>query len=182
MNLIEKKSRVHLFFFKFVVLSNKNKHNSSMRNILVIGAWKSCSYLIDYLQKKASSENLQITIADISLEKAQKSVGNHSNSKAIQFDVFNKEQRINEIQKADIVVSMLPARFHIEVAKNCIELETVSKKLFSVPESCWDDSLKRTHQSITKNSNHYLNKIIIISHSNKSHSLHLNFIEKKFDN
>ena len=94
-----------------------------MRNILVIGAGKSCSYLIDYLQKKASSENLQITIADISREKAQKSVGNHSNSKAIQFDVFNKEQRINEIQKADIVVSMLPARFHIEVAKNCIELE-----------------------------------------------------------
>ena len=94
-----------------------------MRNILVIGAGKSCSYLIDYLQKKASSENLQITIADISWEKAQKSVGNHSNSKAIQFDVFNKEQRINEIQKADIVVSMLPARFHIEVAKNCIELE-----------------------------------------------------------
>ena len=94
-----------------------------MRNILVIGAGKSCSYLIDYLQKKASSENLQITVADISLDNAQKSVGNHSNSKAIQFDVFNEEQRINEIQKADIVVSMLPARFHIEVAKNCIEFE-----------------------------------------------------------
>ena len=94
-----------------------------MRNILIIGAGKSCSYLIDYLQKKASSENLQITVADISLENAQKSIGNHSNSKAIQFDVFNEEHRINEIQKADIVVSMLPARFHIEVAKNCIEFE-----------------------------------------------------------
>tara|TARA_B110000003_G_scaffold259334_1_gene279218 strand:- start:1917 stop:3284 length:1368 start_codon:yes stop_codon:yes gene_type:complete len=94
-----------------------------MRNILIIGAGKSCSYLIDYLQKKASSENLQITVADISLENAQKNIGNHSNSKAIQFDVFNEEQRINEIQKADIVVSMLPARFHIEVAKNCIEFE-----------------------------------------------------------
>ena len=94
-----------------------------MKNILIIGAGKSCSYLIDYLQKKASSENLQITVADISLENAQKNIGNHSNSKAIQFDVFNEEQRINEIQKADIVVSMLPARFHIEVAKNCIEFE-----------------------------------------------------------
>lgn len=94
-----------------------------MRNILVIGAGKSCSYLIEYLQKKASAENLQITVADISLENAQKSVGIHSNSKAIQFDVFNEKQRIKEIQKADIIVSMLPARFHIEVAKNCIEFE-----------------------------------------------------------
>ena len=94
-----------------------------MRNILVIGAGKSCSYLIDYLQKKAFAENLHITVADISLENAQKSVGIHSNSKAIQFDVFNEKQRIKEIQKADVVVSMLPARFHVEVAKNCIEFE-----------------------------------------------------------
>ena len=57
------------------------------------------------------------------MENAQKSVGNHLNSKAIEFDVFNETQRIKEIQKADIVVSMLPARFHIEVAKNCIEFE-----------------------------------------------------------
>lgn len=94
-----------------------------MRNILVIGAGKSCSYLTQYLQKKATTENLHITIADISLENAKKSVGNCLNSEAIQFDVFNEALRIKEIQKADIVVSMLPARFHIEVAKNCIEFK-----------------------------------------------------------
>tara|TARA_R110002074_G_scaffold260307_10_gene432730 strand:+ start:157 stop:1527 length:1371 start_codon:yes stop_codon:yes gene_type:complete len=91
-----------------------------MRNILVIGAGKSCSYLTDYLQKKSVIENLHITIADISLENAKKSAGNHPNSKALAFDVFDKTQRRQEIQKADIVVSMLPARFHIEVAKDCI--------------------------------------------------------------
>ncbi len=94
-----------------------------MRNILVIGAGKSCSYLIDYLQKKSDSENLQITIADISLENAQKLLGNHSNTQAIQFDVFNKLQRKKEIQKSDIVISMLPARFHLEVAKDCVEFD-----------------------------------------------------------
>tara|TARA_R110001632_G_scaffold47000_1_gene119149 strand:+ start:2534 stop:3904 length:1371 start_codon:yes stop_codon:yes gene_type:complete len=92
-----------------------------MRNILVIGAGKSCSYLTDYLQKKSATEKLHITIADISLENAKSSVGNHPNSKALQFDVFNEKQRKEEIQKANIVVSMLPARFHIEVAKDCIE-------------------------------------------------------------
>tara|TARA_R110002072_G_scaffold189262_2_gene346291 strand:+ start:82 stop:1452 length:1371 start_codon:yes stop_codon:yes gene_type:complete len=91
-----------------------------MRNILVIGAGKSCSYLTDYLQKKSVTEKLHITIADISLENAKKSTGNHPNSKALVFDVFDETQRRQEIQKADIVVSMLPARFHIEVAKDCI--------------------------------------------------------------
>ena len=91
-----------------------------MRNILVIGAGKSCSYLTDYLQKKSVTENLHITIADISLENAKKSAGNHPNSAALEFDVFDETQRRQEIQKADIVVSMLPARFHIEVAKDCI--------------------------------------------------------------
>ena len=38
----------------------------------------------------------------------------------IEFDIFNTKQRRDEIQKADIVVSMLPARFHIEVAKDCL--------------------------------------------------------------
>jgi len=91
-----------------------------MRNILVIGAGKSCSYLTDYLQKKSVTENLHITIADISLENAKKIAGNHPNSAALEFDVFDETQRRQEIQKADIVVSMLPARFHIEVAKDCI--------------------------------------------------------------
>lgn len=91
-----------------------------MRNILIIGAGRSSSSLIKYLLDKSSQENLHITIGDVSLENAQSKVNNHSNATAIQLDVFNAEERSNAIQKADIVISMLPARFHIEVAKDCI--------------------------------------------------------------
>ena len=35
-------------------------------------------------------------------------------------DVFNEKQREEAVKAADIVISMLPARFHIEVAKDCI--------------------------------------------------------------
>lgn len=91
-----------------------------MRNILIIGAGRSSSSLIKYLLDKSSQENLHITIGDVSLESAQSKVNNHSNATAIQLDVFNAEERSNAIQKADIVISMLPARFHIEVAKDCI--------------------------------------------------------------
>lgn len=91
-----------------------------MRNILIIGAGRSTTSLIRYLIEKSSSENLHITIGDISLESAQKLTKNHPNAKGILLDVFNKKQREEAVKSADIVISMLPARFHIEVAKDCI--------------------------------------------------------------
>ncbi|SHJ14614.1 saccharopine dehydrogenase (NAD+, L-glutamate forming) [Mesonia phycicola] len=91
-----------------------------MRNILLIGAGKSTSSLIKYLKEKADSERIQIIIGDLSLENAIKFAGNHNSTQAIQLDIFNTEQRQNAIKNADIVISMLPARFHIEVAKDCV--------------------------------------------------------------
>ena len=91
-----------------------------MRNILIIGAGRSTTSLIRYLIEKSSSENLHITIGDISLESVQKLTKNHPNAKGILLDVFNKKQREEAIKSADIVISMLPARFHVEVAKDCI--------------------------------------------------------------
>lgn len=91
-----------------------------MRNILIIGAGRSASSLIQYLLNKSSQENLHLTIADISLELAQKKTNNHPNASAIALDINNQEQRHSQIAKADIVISMLPAHLHIEVAKDCI--------------------------------------------------------------
>ncbi len=91
-----------------------------MRNILVIGSGKSASYLIKYLLDKSESEQLYITVGDLSLSSAKKLIGNHPNANAIPLDVFDKNSRSEAIESADIVVSMLPARFHIEVAKDCI--------------------------------------------------------------
>ena len=94
-------------------------HNE-MRKILVIGAGRSASSLIKYLLDKSTSENLLVTIADLSLELAQKKIKNHPNARAIAFDIFNETQRKEEIENSDIVISMLPAHLHIEVAKDCI--------------------------------------------------------------
>lgn len=91
-----------------------------MRKILIIGAGKSASYLIKYLLDKSQSEKLHITIGDLNVENAKKLVGENSKADIIHLDVFNSESRITAVKNADIVVSMLPARFHIEVAKDCI--------------------------------------------------------------
>ncbi|MCX7547015.1 saccharopine dehydrogenase NADP-binding domain-containing protein [Xanthomarina sp. F1114] len=91
-----------------------------MRKILIIGAGKSASYLIKYLLNKSEKENLLIIVGDVNFSNAKKLIGDHENAQAIMLDVFNKQSREQAIQNADIVVSMLPARFHIEVAKDCI--------------------------------------------------------------
>lgn len=91
-----------------------------MRNILVIGAGRSASSLIDYLLNKANAENLQVTIADISLELALDKINNHPKGKALALDVSNKLQRENVVKNADIVISMLPPHLHLSVAKDCL--------------------------------------------------------------
>jgi saccharopine dehydrogenase-like NADP-dependent oxidoreductase len=94
-----------------------------MRHILIIGAGRSASSLIEYLLNKSESENLHITIGDLSLELAQRKTKGHPRATAIAFDIFNEEQRHKEINRADIVISMLPASLHYEVAKDCIRFK-----------------------------------------------------------
>ncbi|MFT4533639.1 MAG: saccharopine dehydrogenase-like NADP-dependent oxidoreductase [Saprospiraceae bacterium] len=91
-----------------------------MRNILIIGAGRSACTLIKYLLEKSESEDLFITIGDLSEESAKKFTQGHPRAKGIKLDVFNAPQRTAAIKAADLVISMLPARFHIEAAKDCI--------------------------------------------------------------
>jgi len=91
-----------------------------MRKILIIGAGKSTSYLIKYLLDKSEEEELHIIVADKNITLARKLIGNHENAQAIMLDISDKNARIAAIKQADIVVSMLPPRYHIEIAKDCI--------------------------------------------------------------
>ena len=91
-----------------------------MRTVLIIGAGRSASSLIQYLLNKSVEEDLHLIIGDLSLEAAQNKTKGHPNATAISLDIFDQNQRKEAIQKADIVISMLPAHLHIEVARDCI--------------------------------------------------------------
>ena len=93
-----------------------------MKNIFVIGAGRSATTLIGYFLKHAEEQDWHLTVGDISAELCEKKIGTHPRGRAIAFDVFNAEQRKEELSKADIIVSMLPASMHIEVARDCVEL------------------------------------------------------------
>lgn len=125
-----------------------------MRNILIIGAGRSASSLIQYLLNKSVAENLHLTIGDLSLELAQRKTQNHPNATAIALDIFNDLQRQTEIQKADIVISMLPAHLHIEVAKDCI----VYKK-HMVTASYISDAMQNLDAAAKENNLIFMNEI-----------------------
>ncbi len=91
-----------------------------MKSILLIGAGRSASTLIEYLLQNSEKENWKITVAELSLELALSKIKGHKNACALLFDINNEEQRKLEVQKADLVISMLPAHMHIAVAKDCV--------------------------------------------------------------
>ena len=91
-----------------------------MRHILIIGAGRSASSLIQYLIEKSTTENLHIHLADLSLALAEQKTKNHPNTTAIALDIQDQELRHKLIQQSDLVISMLPAHLHIDIAKDCL--------------------------------------------------------------
>ncbi len=94
-----------------------------MRNILLIGAGRSSTFLIKYFLDQAQLQDWMLTVADVSLSLAQSKTTNHSRSSAIAFDINNETHRREEITNADLVISMLPANMHLQVAQECVRLK-----------------------------------------------------------
>ncbi len=111
----------------------KNLQSSSSRkkgergaNILIIGAGMSAAQLIKYLEGHSSKFNWSLTVADKNISVIKKKVSPATN--VVKFDLFDEGKREKLVSEADVVVSLLPARFHIEVAKTCLKF---NKSLFT---------------------------------------------------
>lgn len=107
------------------------------KQILVIGAGKSASVLIEFLQKKLVEKNWYMVLADADPNLAAKKWNNAPNGHSIGLDIQHTGQRRQIIQNADVVISMLPAFLHFEIAKDCLDL---GKALFTA--SYVDDSMR----------------------------------------
>tara|TARA_B100001063_G_C16779162_1_gene569492 strand:+ start:19553 stop:20890 length:1338 start_codon:yes stop_codon:yes gene_type:complete len=90
-----------------------------MQNILLIGAGRSTASLIDYIVKNAKENEWKLKIVDQSVDHLGKWLS-HETVTAQKFDVNDSSMRQELIRQADIVISMLPAHMHLEVAKDCI--------------------------------------------------------------
>ena len=91
------------------------------KRVLVLGAGLSTSSLINYLLDNSKENDWKIKVGDVSLAVAQEKVKNHPYGEAFQFDIFNEYQKEKEISASNVVISMLPARFHPLVAECCVK-------------------------------------------------------------
>ncbi len=93
-----------------------------MQKLLIIGAGRSATSLIQYLLKNSTEENWQITIVEKNRQLAEEKIDGFSNASVIDLNVLDKSQLEPVIEKHDLVISMLPASLHIHVAKLCASI------------------------------------------------------------
>ncbi len=91
-----------------------------MKTILIIGAGRSSTILVEYLLKQSEIYNWKIVVADNSVELAQSKINQHPNGRAEELDIFDVKKRQQLIKQSDFVISMLPASMHTEVAEDCV--------------------------------------------------------------
>lgn len=96
----------------------------SQKNILVLGAGLSSSSLIRYLLEQSVEFNWKVKVVDRDLALAEQKIAGHENGEAASFNATDSTERKPEIEQSDLVISMLPARFHYDVALDCIALKT----------------------------------------------------------
>lgn len=124
------------------------------RKILVVGAGKSTSYLLDFFMEKAASEDLHLHIGDLNPDAIPSSVRQHPHCTVTKLDIFDDSGRKKAVSDADIVVSMLPAHLHTKLAVDCI---TYSKHL--VTASYVSDELKSMDATVREKGLIFMNEV-----------------------
>lgn len=91
-----------------------------MQNIVVFGAGKSSGALIEFLWKHAASDNFLVTVADASKPNLAKITKSYVGIETVYINGVEDIQVKSLIEKSTLVISMLPAFLHIEIAKHCL--------------------------------------------------------------
>lgn len=92
-----------------------------LKTILLLGAGKSATVLIDYLLKECAANKWKFIIADANKEQILLKTNNSRYAEVVQLDITNDKQREKLIQRAHVVISMMPPALHFLVAKDCVE-------------------------------------------------------------
>ena len=91
-----------------------------MKQILVFGAGKSSTVLIEDLIQQAQKYSWKIIVADHDLQLARSKVKDAPGTEAIGMDITDTVKRDQLIERADLVISLLPPALHLLIAQSCI--------------------------------------------------------------
>lgn len=109
-----------------------------MRKILILGAGRSASSLIQYLIAHAGQQQWRITVADKDAASAQRLVHEGPEVAAgVALDATDADARAALIARHDLVISMLPAFMHMDVLQDCLRLKKHVITPSYVPDALW---------------------------------------------
>lgn len=91
-----------------------------MKKILVFGAGRSSTALIEYLDNLCKKENWNLVVADQSLSLANSRLQPGSNAQSVECSLENTRMVESLIENTDVVISMMPPSLHIVLAKACL--------------------------------------------------------------
>ena len=92
-----------------------------MKKILLFGAGKSATCLIDFLIAETRSRNWKFTVVDSDPQLLQSKVPQTGHVSGLAVSVTDGEQRRELIRDASIVISLLPPALHFLVSQDCLE-------------------------------------------------------------
>jgi saccharopine dehydrogenase-like NADP-dependent oxidoreductase len=118
---------------------------SNLKHIVLFGAGKSATVLIEYLKEIATENIWQVIVADANLETAQAKVGEHALAKAVSVNIEDADDRRELVAQADVVISLMPPHLHYLLALDCIAL---NKHLLTA--SYVDEQVKNLQPEIEK--------------------------------
>jgi saccharopine dehydrogenase-like NADP-dependent oxidoreductase len=89
-----------------------------LKRVLVLGAGLVAGPLVRYL---LGQPDFQVTVASRTLGKARALVGYRPQGTAVAFDIGQDGDRLSDlVADADLVVSLLPYIYHVQVAERCV--------------------------------------------------------------
>jgi saccharopine dehydrogenase-like NADP-dependent oxidoreductase len=92
-----------------------------MQHVLILGAGKSATILIETLLADAPEQDWFVHVADVQVEVAEKKIAGHARAAAYGIEPGNDDQLNRLIIAADAVISMLPPPLHFKVARICLQ-------------------------------------------------------------
>jgi saccharopine dehydrogenase-like NADP-dependent oxidoreductase len=114
--------------------------------ILLLGAGKSATVLIDYLQQLSRKNGCAVIFADANIGLLQEKVIANSQISIKAVNIIEETERKDLIEKATIVISLLPPHLHYLVALQCI-----AAKKHLLTASYVDDAMKNLKKDIEAN-------------------------------
>lgn len=125
---------------------------TKMKKVVVFGAGLSASYLIRYLEEKGIVHNWSLYVADRDLSTVR-SKCKSPETECVELDISDTKAVRNLIENAALVVSMLPARFHTIIARECL-----TKGIHLATASYLSEDLKKMHQEVKDKGLIFLNE------------------------